>query len=266
MIKGKAMAKQKIKVNDLNLLVSSLKSLGKVVESAKISINSEGLTVYGKNAFARGEMTSNSVIAEKDPVEFCIMDLQMFIKVLSTAAEIHKDDISELEMWFDFPFIKIESDKFKTKISTCKEDVIVNSVSQKIKTVLTPVFEFTTSTKQIKNVNSHSFIANDLDSSRIYLQTDSTMENNVVYARIGNDANELNNSITLKFGMVNSGSLGDRKLIINFDRLGVFNIVDSEEILVQLMDKNVLVNTVKLEGTNDDYYTNFKIYTSLLAN
>ena len=260
------MAKQKIKINDLKLLVSSLKSLTKLVESAKISINSEGLTVYGKNSFSRGEMISNAVVTEKDPVEFCILDLQMFLKVLNTVAEIHKDDISDLEMWFDFPFIKIKSDKFKTKLSTCKEEVIVNSISQKIKTQLTPVFEFTTSTKQIKNISSHSFIANDLDSARIYLQTDSEMENNTVYARIGNDSNELNNSITLKLGMVNSGSIGDRKLIINFDRLSVFNIVDSDEILVQLMDKNVLVNTVKLESSNSDFYTSFKLYTSLLAN
>jgi hypothetical protein len=259
------MAKQKIRINDFDLFLKALKALNKLTVSSKFTINSEGLTIYGKNAFARGELTSNSVVSEKDPIEFCILDLAMFIKVLGTAYEVHQDDFSEIEMWFDFPFIKIESGKFKTKIATCKEEVIQNSVSQKVKTVLTPVFEFMTSTKQIKYVNSHSFIASDPDSARIYLSTEPTMENNTVYARIGNDANELNNSITLKFGMATSGTLGDRKLILNFDRLGIFNVVDSDEISIQLMDKNVLVNTINVYGDGDSSFK-FVLYTSLLAN
>lgn len=259
------MAKQKIKINDFNIFLQSLKALNKLSASAKFTINSEGLFIYGKNSFARGELTTDSIVAEKDPIEFCVLDLSMLIKVLNTAAEIHEEDCSEIEMWFDFPFIKIESGKFKTKISTCKEDVIVNSISQKVKTQLVPVFEFVTSSKQIKYINSHSFIATDPESARIYVITDSTMENNVVYARIGNDMNELNNSITLKFGMATSGTLGDRKLIINFDRLSMFNAVESDEIKIQLMDKNVLVNTVNVNGTND-FHFKFVIYTSLLAN
>lgn len=260
------MAKQKIKVNDFNLFLQSVKALNKLTTSAKFTINSEGFTVYGKNAFARGELSSNSLIAEKDPIEFCVLDLSMFIKVLNTAYEIHQDDLSEISIWFDFPFIKIESEKFKTKLSTCKEDVIQNSISQKVKTQLTPVFEMLTSTKQIKYINSHSFIASDPDAARVYLSIEPTMENNVVYARIGNDANELNNSITLKFGMATSGTIGDRKLILNFDRLSIFNVVDSEEIQIQLMDKNVLVNTVNVYGEDGSSSFKFVLYTSLLAN
>lgn len=258
------MSKQNIKINDFELFLKSLKAFSKLAPSAKFAFNGEGLTIYGKNSFARGEFFSSAAKAEKDPIEFSIMDLSMLLKVLATVYEIHKEDLSEIRMWFDFPFVKIESGKFKTKLSTCKEDVIQNSISQKIKTQLIPVFEFTTSTKQIKNILSHSFIMSDQDSARVYLSVDSSMENNVLYARIGNDANELNNSITLKLGLVNSGNLGDRKLILNFDRLSIFNIVDSEEIKIQLMDKNILVNTVKIPGTVEN--TVFKIYTSLLAN
>jgi len=257
-------AKQKIKINDFDLFLQSLKALNKLATSAKLTINSEGLTVYGKNAFSRGEMTTDAVVAEKDPIEFCVLDLAMFIKVLTTAKEVHEDDFSEISLFFEFPFVKIESGKFRTKLSTCKEEVIANSVSQKVKTVLTPTFEFITSTKQIKYVNLHSFITSDPETARVYLSTDSSMENNVVYARIGNDANELNNSITLKFGMAVAGAIEGRKLILNFDRLSTFNVVDSDEIHVQLMDKNVLVNTVNINGSNANM--KFVLYTSLLAN
>lgn len=258
------MAKQKIKITDFKLFLDSLKAFAKMSPSAKFSINSTGLSIYGKNPFARGELTTDAISAD-DYVEFCIMDLSAFLKILTTANEVHEDDLSEIEMYFDFPFVKIESGKFKTKYSTCKEEVIQNSISQKVKAQLTPVFEFTTSSKQIKYVNSHSFIVSDPDSARVYLETDKNLENNVVYARIGNDANELNNSITLKLGLVNSGSIADRKLIINFDRLNLFNVVDSDEIVVQLMDKNVLVNTVQGTGDTDATYK-FVLYTSLLAN
>ena len=260
------MAKQIIKINDFELFLKAIKSLNKLTPSAKFTINNEGLTIYGKNAFARGELTTNSISTEKQQIEFCILDLSLFIKILNTVYDIHRDDFSEISMWFDFPFIKIESAKFKTKLSTCKEEIIANSISQKIKTQLTPVFEMFTSSKQIKYINSHSFITSDPDSSRIYLSTDKTMENNVVYARIGNDSNELNNSITLKFGMVTFGSLEDRKLILNFDRLSIFNVVESDEINIKLMDKNVLVNTINIYGESNDTSFKFVLYTSLLAN
>ena len=65
--------------------------------------------------------------------------------------------------------------------------------------------------------------------------------------------------------MAISGSLGDRRLILNFDRLSVFNVVDSDEITIQLMDKNVLVNTVNVYGDGDASFK-FVLYTSLLAN
>lgn len=263
------MSKEKITINDFNLFFQSLKAVGKLVTSAKISINSEGMTIYGKNSFARGELFTNSITANSNPIEFCLLDLSMFIKVLSTVSEIHENDFSDVNVWFEFPFIKIESKKFKTKLSTCKEEVIANNVSQKIKTQLNPVFEFITSSKQIKYVNSHSFILSDLDSARIYIATDSTMENNVVYAKIGNESNELNNFMILKLGMVTMGNIEDRKLIINFDRLNILNVIDSDEIKIQLMDKNVLVNTSVVydsENNNSEYFYKFTIYTSLLAN
>ena len=39
----------KIKVNDFSLFLQSLKALNKLAVSAKLTINSEGMTVYGKN-------------------------------------------------------------------------------------------------------------------------------------------------------------------------------------------------------------------------
>lgn len=258
------MAKQIIKIRDLKLFSNSLKSFNKLANEAKFQVNSEGLTIYGKNSFARGEFFTDSVYSDAD-IEFCLNDISMFIKIIGTALEVHENDGEDIDIFFDQPFIKVESKKFKTKYITMKEDIIVNSIAQKIKTALTPVFEFVTSSNQIKYINQHSYITNDPTLSRIYLEMNKDMENNVVYARIGNDNDALNNTMTLKIGLVTSGSIENRKLIINFDRLALFNIVPSDEIKIQLMDKNVLVNTIQETGKNDSKYK-FTIYTSLLAN
>ncbi len=125
-----------------------------------------------------------------------------------------------------------------------------------------PVFEFNTTSDIIKQINSHSFIISDSSALRIYLSMDKTLEKNVLYATLGNETNSLNNSLTLKFGLVTFGALNDRKLILDQERLNVFNILPSNDIKIQLMDKNVLVSSVKTLGKNDTFL-NLTIYNSL---
>ena len=111
-------------------------------------------------------------------------------------------------------------------------------------------------------MNGHSFIFQNSEDARVYLSVNPDMENNVVYATIGNDSNELNNSITLKFGLVNFGSLGDRRLILDFERLNILNIVQSEEIKVQLMQVPILVYKIAKTGEAGNF-SNITIYDSL---
>ena len=61
------------------------------------------------------------------------------------------------------------------------------------------------------------------------------------------------------------GKLEDRELIIDLDRLQLFNAVQSNEIKISLMDKNVLVSKVRQTGKNDSYFS-IVVYNSLLRN
>lgn len=255
------MAKEIIQINDFSLFQETMKSLGKIAECAKIQINQNGLSVFGKNAYARCEVFSDSVTTAKD-VSFCLMDLNMVNKILSTVREVHGKDFSGVELAFDGTFVKVTSKKFKTKLTTFKEDIISKWVSKKVETKLDPTFEFTTSSQFIKTVNGHSFIFQNSGDARVYLSVNPDMENNVVYATIGNDSNELNNSITLKFGLVNFGSLGDRRLVLDFERLNILNIVQSEEIKVQLMQVPILVYKIAKTGEAGNF-SNITIYDSL---
>ena len=255
-----------IKVRDYGLFVDCVRAMTKLNTAAKFTIDGTGLVVYGRSAnAARGEFTTNSVVAD-EKVEFCLNDVPMFLKILDTVAEIHKEpaDLDALKFIYDEPMVKFESPKFKTKISTKEESVISNFISKKITTPMTPVMEFVTTSDNIKYINQHSFIFANQSMARIYLGTNAEMENNVMYATIGNRETEVNNSITLRLGLVTFGSTGDRDIILDFDRLNLFNIVQSDDIHIQLMDKNALIYKAHLEGKNDTYF-DFLICSSMLA-
>lgn len=256
------MSKENIQISDFNLFNNVAKSLAKFAEAAKFTVDQNGLTVYSKNDWARCEITTNS-ITTKNKVEFNIGNLQTFVKILQTVVDVHENDFSDLKFLVDMPAIKFESKKFKTKLMTCTEsDTIEKWISKKLEAQLTPVFEFTTTSDIIKRLNNHSFIFTNPESLRIYLNIDKTMENNVLYATLGNNSNDLNNSLTMKFGLVTYGSLGDRQLTLDYNRLNLFNVIPSSDIKIQLMDKNVLLSTVKIQGKNDTFF-NMNLYNSL---
>ena len=85
-----------------------------------------------------------------------------------------------------------------------------------------------------------------------------------MYATIGNNDTNLNNSITLKMGLITFGTDEGRKIILDFDRLNLFNIIQSDEIKIQLMDKNALIYKARLTGKDETYF-DFLVCSSMLA-
>jgi len=255
--------KQQIVINDFNLFSEVLKSAVKVVDSAKIIVGPSGLEIYGaREKIARCEMVSNAVSSEES-LEFSLENLAMFNKILATVKDVHEDDYSELKFWFDSPFLRFESKKFKTKYGTCNETTIGKWVSKKVETALTPVFEFTTTSDFIKRVNSHSFMFPDSKTVRVYLETKDDMEVNSVFATLGNKETALNNEITTKFGLVTSGALGERTMIVDLERLNLFNAVQAPEIKIALMNVNVLVSKTRVVGKSGSFF-DLTIYNTLL--
>lgn len=257
------MARKQILVSDFNLLCEVFKSAVKIVDSAKILISQNGLEIYGaRDRIARCELASNCIVSE-EPVELCLESIAMFNKILATVRDVHENDYSELRFCFDSPFLRLESKKFKTKYGTCNEATIGKWVSKKVETLLTPVFEFNTTSDLIKRVNSHAFMFSDSKAVRVYVETRDDMETNAVFATLGNKDTALNNEITTKFGLVTSGAIGERKIIMDLERLNLFNAVQSPEISIALMNVNVLVSKAKILGKNGSYF-DLTIYNTLL--
>ena len=253
------MSKENIHIRDFELLYDIVKAISRMADGVKFTIDENGLVIYAKNDYSKCNLTSNAVYSA-NKVEFCIGELAMFLRVLTTVKDTYKNDFSSVTMSYEQPFVRIESGKFKTKIAAVDEQRVSKFVATKIKSELMPRLEFTTSSNLIKTINSHSFIFQNPSDARIYVTTEKDMQNNTVFATIGNERNELSNSITLELGLINSGSIlnddgSQQKIILDFNRLNVLNIFQSDEIKVSI-DKNlpILVSDTTKNGKNDSFF------------
>ena len=271
------MAKQQINIVEINivdfdLFYEVLKTASKVMKSMKMIINSGGIEIYGTTPerIVRAELTSNSVTSA-DQVEVAIEDIQKFNKIVGTVIDVHAGDYSNLKFFVDMPSIKFESKKFKTKYSTIDPAVISDWITNKFKTELTPVFEFTTTNDLIKRLANHSFMFTVPKDVRVHIATHAEMENNVVYGTLtnGNTGSTLGNEITLKLGLATFGTLTDqdtnetRSLIIDLPRLTTIGIMPTSDIHVSVSSINVIKASTKMSGKNGTFF-NLSIYTGLL--
>ena len=260
------MANKEIVVNDFDLFCDTMKSTVKLVDSAKFQVSQNGLEIYGAHGrIARCEITTNA-ISSVDPIEFSIENLSMFNKILSTVKEVHDNDYSTLKFLYDGSNLKFSSKKFKTKLTTQVADTISMWLSKKIEVVMTPVFEFTMTPDLIKRLNSHSFMFSNPKDVRVYIETQESMEKNSVFATLGNRNVDIGNEITLKCGVVNAGKIPDEKnIIIDFERLNLFNCTQLDTIPVSFTDYNCLLSKQHLEGKNGTFF-NLTVCSSILKN
>lgn len=253
----------KIYIKDFSILEQTLSAILKIVPSVKLVLNNTGLTIHACNAYARCSVFTNSVYSGED-ISLCIKDISTLTKTLSIIRDEEgkkKTDTNNIiETSYDGTFIYFNTKNIKTKIITVKEEVIQNNVSKAVTTVLTPILEFKTSTEAIKKVLSNSFMFTDVENIRVYLNQHADLQQNCLYAEVTNKTNRLSNNITTKFGDITLGKVTE-DLILDFDRLGVFNLFKSDNIVIQLMDKPFLVANQTI--SKDDIFSKFTIYNSL---
>lgn len=253
-----------IQINDFNLFVETLKAAAKAVDAAKLMFSPIGLEIYGaRDTAARCEFTTNAVTSN-DTFDFCIDNISTLNRVLATVKEVHNDDFSELEIKYSKPNLHFKSKKFKMKYSTCNESVISKWITKKIEAKMSTIFEFKTTSDFIKRMNGHSFMFNGSDSIKMYLETKDDMEANAVFATLGNRNVEIGKEITLKFGLVTEGKIPEGKtLIIDLERMNLFNCIQSDDIRIGLMDKGCLLSQTKVQGKNGTFF-NINIYCTLM--
>ena len=253
-----------IQINDFNLFVETLKAASKIVDAAKLQFSQSGLEIYGaRDVAARCEFTTN-VVSSSDSFDFCIDSISTLNRVLATVKDVHGDDFSELEIKYNKPNLHFKSKKLKMKYSACNESVISKWVSKKIETKMNTVFEFKTTSDLIKRMNGHSFLFTDSKSIQVYLETKDDMEANSVFATLGSKNIDLGKEITLKFGIVTDGKIPEGKaLIIDLERMNLFNCIQSDDIKIGLMDKGCLLSQIKVQGKNGSFF-NINIYCTLL--
>jgi len=254
----------KIDIVDFDLFFDTMKAAAKMVKAAKMIFSPNGLEIYGAcEMIARCELTTNAVKSD-DSFDFCIDDISMLNKVLTTVKSVHKDSIDELSISYSKPNLMFKSSKMKMKYSTCNESTISQWISKKIEAKLVNVFEMKTTSDLIKQLNGHSFLFDSSKSVNIYLETKDDMEKNAVFATLGNRNVDLGKEITLKMGLVTFGQIPPGKtLVIDMQRLNLFNCVQSNDISIALTDKNFLLSKQKVAGKNGAAL-NINLYCSFM--
>jgi hypothetical protein len=241
----------KIEIVDFDLFFETMKAAAKLVKSAKLQLSPEGLEIYGAcEMIARCEIVTTSVKSQ-DTFDFCIDDIGMLNRVLTTVKGVHKDSFDELSLSYSRPNLMFKSSKIKMKYSTCNESTISGWISKKIEAKMTSVFELKTTSDLIKQLNGHTFLFTDTGAIKIYIETKDDMEKNAVFATLGNMDIDLGKEITLKMGLVTFGKIPeDKRLVIDVKRLNLFNCIPSNDIVISLTDKNCLLSKQKMAGKN----------------
>lgn len=241
-----------VNVGDFDLFSTTIKALSKLVPAAQFVINEDGYRIFSKNSFARIETYSSVLYTNNDTeVSFCINDLTKLNKVLSSIKREFGNDTIKINIKVSDKQISFESSKIKAKLITVREETIETYIVQTaVQTQLTPVFKFYTTSELIRNMNSNSFLFSDLDNIRIYLcNKQHDMDNNVLYAKMASVNGAFSNEIISKLGYITLGSLPDEKqIIIDSERLSAFNLLESDNIEISLMDKPFLVSTLYKES------------------
>lgn len=250
------MSKEIIEIKDFGLMIDSLKPIAKVSSGAKIVVNEFGARISTRNERARVEMKTNS-FCSKTTSTMIIGDMGNFIKILNSVNSIHEGDASGVSFFIDGNCVKIESKRFKTKFSMDSEDKIAQSVDEGFKSDLSAIgsdYEFITNSSFIKRLGTHGFMFSDMHSIRVYIKSEKDMNGNTIYATIGDESNEFENSVTFEFGFLTSGSVGDDRIILDFESLEMLNLVQSEEIKIKKPSgKNSIIAFVEKKGTGGTY-------------
>lgn len=253
----------KLKINDFDMFVESMKAMTSAVEGIKVMVGKEITKVLSKNPVARLKMTTNSVTSD-NPVDFCIADLPSFVKVLQIGqSKLSEDD--KITMEIDNGFIKIKSKPYKAKFALVKEEVILNYIDKEFNANLTEKLGFTTTTDNIKELRRSSFIFPDSTVARIYLFVDEKNKGKIK-AELNNRNNPYSNAMTLDFGDITYGTL-DEDIILNFDRMDMFTLFEgTREIEMVLPDVKALTSTQKIVSKDEKTYVKIWILSSIMAN
>lgn len=253
----------KLVIKDFDIFQKTIEAVCRFSPSAKINATPSGIEIYVKNDFARCSAISNCVESDVEG-SFCIKDvsaLNKILKVILTYNKKHKSNDISIE--YDGSFININSKSVKNKLITVKEQTIAKNIGKAVTTELSSEMEFTTSSDNIKNILSNTFLFNDLDSIKVYLKQDPDMSPNMIYAHMVNKDAPLSNEITLELGNIGFGKLS-KEIIINFEVLKTFNLFNSDSITIKKLTVPALSSELMLNN-GSDVFAKFIIITSIFA-
>ena len=193
-----------------------------------------------------------------------VKEINILLKTIKLINKQRKSSTEKLQCYFEYPMLHFISKDVKTRIGSVKERVIQMQVDSELDVKMTPVMEFKTTAKTIKDICTNRFIFDDADKARVYLvwgQDD--MHKNVIYTELNNRMNELNSSLTLPLGDITMDKMDEpMDIILDFDRLKALNPFNCDDVVVQFMSNKILVSESQING-KDGIFTKLIVYSSI---
>jgi hypothetical protein len=249
---------EKIIINDADTFATFLGSLIKIIPSCKFIVTPKGTKVrlITESKGLRAVFQTNSIVSEKDNIEFCFMDITKLYKSIKLIKDMENND--NLHMNFDGTFLTYNN-KVKFKFKTTLEDKISKIiVNQDITSELTSIYSFDVEVDAVKKVLKYVNIVDDIESKVYFIKNEKCL-----VCEIDNKKNKLSDSIGIPL-CLNEDIKGeiDKIVALSLENFKSFTILPIKNININITKENIVVVSMLLKS--DKNYIAVKLYSTLM--
>jgi len=251
----------KLHVSSINEFVEFLGTIVKIVpgidQGCKFICDSAGTDVKILNTetgFVRVFLKTNilKTSSQKESLTFCFKSIPTLYKSFKLLqSEFSGTD--SLHFNCTESNISFNENGVKFKLSTVKEEVVAKFVTEDIKTKLSELCHFDTSSEKIQKLIKLSSITKNAE-NKVYLY----IENTNVIGELDDRSNSYNDSVGIPISNSFAGQM-DSVIVSSVDNFRIFSIIPSEMITVKIMsvgnDKRFFLVESKLENSSGAFIT-----------
>jgi hypothetical protein len=222
--------------------LSYINSILKIVPSCKFIINQSGCTVrcVTDNTTVKAFLTINSV-KSKDPIEFCLFEVQKLAKAISLICEYDEDADKGIVIKFAANKVFYNKKGLSFKFTTVREDTIERFITNPLKKELTVAYGITIDNKTISKVTGLAGISSS-EKPKIYLYPSAE---NIISAEVDDKTSQLTDSAGIPIAQ-DDKIIGKwaQPICLSLDTFRMFGAVESDNIEVCMSERGVmLINT-----------------------
>jgi hypothetical protein len=243
-----------IKVKNIELFITYLTALNRIVPACEFNINGDGCVVNSidENGNIRLFLHTDSITSDSI-ISFCISDIQ---KLLTSVKFIHKNNSAgEIAIKFTGNYITYAG-CINFKIKTIKREVIEKYVTNPIKSDIDDEYSVCIKSENYKDLIGLVGISSS-ETPKVYMYK----QNNMIMGEIDDKKLDISDSIAIP---LSDNFEGDwiNSICVKVEAFRIFNLLGSNEIKISMTNKNVVRVVSSIEA--DGYTLESVIYCNMM--